>query len=79
MKRTGHCSIEDVRTYKRVSSTQQIVLSEVLNTATNCQDSEETEKMDLATVPKKKDVTPVAHSMNFSGCSSITINYNIQQ
>ena len=79
MKRTGHRSIEGVRTYKRVSSTQQIALSEVLNTATNCKDSEETEKMDLATVPKKKNVTPVPHSMNFSGCSSITINYNIQQ
>ena len=77
MNRTGHHSIEGVCTYKRVSSTQQIALSKVLNTATNCQ--EETEKMDLASVPKKKDVTPVPHSMHFSGCCSITINYSIQQ
>lgn len=47
MNRTGHHSIKGVRTYKRVSSTQQIALSEVLNTATNCK--EQTEKKDLVT------------------------------
>ncbi len=35
MFRTGHTSIEGVRTYKRISDNQKEVLSDVLNSGTN--------------------------------------------
>ncbi len=35
MTRTGHRSVQGVRTYKRVSDDQKLALSKVLNAATN--------------------------------------------
>ena len=35
MERTGHCSIEGARSYKRTSDTQQKELSDILNATTN--------------------------------------------
>ena len=46
MSRTGHHSIEGIRTYKRISEEQKLALSSVLNNATN--------GIDIDQPPKKR-------------------------
>ena len=103
MSRTGHRSIEGVRTYKRVSEEQAKAVSEVLNTATNGQSIYTHEIHNLTSKKIKLDessndssvtafiaassssssssvITPstsssVPPTFNFTGCSSVTINF----
>ena len=66
MSRTGHCSVQGVRTYKRVSEDQKLVLSSVLNAATNgnmekietsdCQPQKKP-KLDVSTACKSSTIT----------------------
>ena len=86
MCRTGHRSIEGVRTYKRISEELKEDLSHVLNSATNGtipmrkKIKIEADKTDPEPVPENKHIsinTTAAHPMiSFTGCSSITINYS---
>lgn len=95
MSRTGHRSVEGVRTYKRTSTEQKEALSKVLNSATNGESKPSllpVSSNDLHEPAQKKfkaEETPqltnlnfqghrVPPQMNFSGCSSITINYNVK-
>lgn len=88
MTRTGHRSIEGVRTYKRVSDEQKQALSEVLNSATNGVGQEsyapdtkkpriEFEKSVGVSVASGRAVCSsqtMLPPMHFSGCTQITIN-----
>ena len=85
MGRTGHRSIDGIRTYKRVSNEQKEDISHVLNSATNGDNilpQTKTIKLEQSH-PQSPDLT---HSVtlsaqsgpptiNLTGCSSITINY----
>ena len=89
MARTGHRSVEGVRSYKRISHEQRQTLSEVLNSATNGNEEPNTEvkKPRIEELQKSVDISiangqagysssSMLPSMNFSGCSQITINYS---
>ena len=73
MSRTGHRSLEGIRTYKRVSENQQEV-SAVLNGATN--------ESELKGPKQKKIKTAILdtlqhpYTLNVSNCTGITINYS---
>ncbi len=68
MKRTGHCSLDGIRSYKRTSSEQVMVLSDVLNNTT--------------TVNKRKKSSDETDShydlskLKFNGCSNISMVTN---
>ena len=73
MSRTGHCSLEGIRTYKRVSENQQEEVSAVLNGATN--------EPELKSPKQKKSKTAILtqqhpYTLNLSNCTDITINYS---
>ncbi len=89
MTRTGHRSIQSVRTYKRVSGQQKREVSDLLNSATNGAHAEIDQpepKFECDTgLPKESVVTDTVATrslqpgiLNFTGCSSITINYLTQ-
>ena len=74
MERTGHRSLDGVRTYKRPCKEQHKELSNVLH---GSEKRVKTEEKEINVVPRNKmsthDTTkPV---FNFSGCNGITINY----
>ena len=88
MARTGHRSVEGVRSYKRVSAEQRLALSEVLNSATNgnkeslapdvkkpCHETLKQSVVSLASGKAGGSSESIVPSLNFSGCSQITINY----
>ncbi len=98
MARTGHRSIQGVRSYKRISDGQRHALSDMLNAATNgSQPPEKKAKLEvvietnerpqkkpkLEVVTETNERTEKSHcldtlppQLNFSGCTSITINYH---
>ena len=80
--------MEGVRSYKRVSAEQRLALSEVLNSATNGNKESlapdvkkphhETLKQSVVSLASGKaggSSESIVPSLNFSGCSQITINY----
>ena len=84
MGRTGHRSIDGIRTYKQVSNEQKEDISNVLNSATNGDISSQPKKIKMeqshpqnphhthsVTIPAERG-PPI---INLTGCSSITINY----
>ena len=85
MSRTGHRSIDGVRTYKRVSEEQKMALSSVLNATTNGTEQQQTVQPQaelLSKKPKLVDNLPISmptqHAsscLNLHGCHGITINY----
>ena len=86
MGRTGHRSFQGLRTYKRVSNQQKRDISDLLNSDTNgehcntCQPEPKKIKCELESeclthnAPLLQPAT-----LNFTGCSSITINYFTKQ
>ena len=90
MSRTGHRSVQGVRTYKRISDDQKQTISSVLNATTNGQEAATSIKQQQQADIKLEQVTPdtedkkiqiegaIHHDglppMHFTGCSSITIN-----
>ena len=68
MSRTGHQSLDGVRTYKRVSEEQCQQVSSVLNSATNCA-PHQNKKI------KRHDHQEQA-PLTLSNCTNITINFN---
>ena len=73
MSRTGHRSIEGIRSYKRVSEDQRVVLSDILNSATNGTTNGTTNDT------KRPKLSPTVNSaqpniFNFSNCN---INFNL--
>ena len=88
MSRTGHRSLDGVRTYKRVSEEQKMALSSILNATTNgCKQQQAVQPQTELHSKKPKlieeDPGPslYAHaqhassSLNLHGCHGITINF----
>ena len=81
MQRTGHRSIEAVRSYKGTSSEQLEQVSDILNNDNNtkklCSNTLsqqiQLDNSQAFSMECKNDVTPV---FNISSCSAVTINYS---
>ena len=78
IERTGHRSLEGIRSYKRTSADQKEAVSDILSSTTCFQ----TER---ALMPLTKETALVHHSQNasfipgsynFNQCGSVTININ---
>ena len=80
MERTGHRSLEGVRSYKRTSDIQREALSDILNKRTRYNDSEGTVANSTTTeVPLTTNVQSTMNyslpgTFNFASCSSVSIN-----
>jgi hypothetical protein len=85
MSRTGHRSLDGVRTYKRVSEEQKMALSSVLNaTTTGSKQKQQTvqpqskkPKLELVEEDTTHDlpINTASSILNLHGCHGITINY----
>ena len=87
MGRTGHRSIDGIRTYKRVSNEQKEDISNVLNSATNGDIQPQPKKLKVHDPQSDPQNPRHSHSVtipsqsgppviiNLTSCSSITINY----
>ena len=72
MGSTGHRSIDGVRTYKRISETQECEVPSILNAVTNGSKKEKLEAKHSTSPAAARTEPPALH---FTGCSGITINY----
>ena len=90
MCRTGHRSIDGVRKYKRISENQNADTSNILNSCTNgvespqpiclppsskkCCTSESSSTLSMSSISNHSFVSSIPATINFNGCSGITIN-----
>ena len=79
MSKTGHRSLDRMRSYKRVPDEQQKHLSEVLNlqeTSVKPTPAKKA-KTDIVHVDKENTEAPFSSKqpITFSGCTGITINF----
>ena len=72
MSRTGHQSLDGVRTYKRVSEERCQQVSCVLNSATNCMEESphQNKKIKLVDGHDHEERAP----LTLSDCTNVTIN-----
>ena len=68
MERTGHHSVDGVRSYKRTSQQQVKVLSDVLNLSA----AKTPKRVKVAT--QQQESTSASTYFDFKGCSNCTIN-----
>ena len=85
MDRTGHRSVDGVRTYKRISEDKKKHTSKILNAATNCETElthdENSASTQICATQASTHPGQTSHSLPLSlhltGCSSVNINYYI--
>ena len=84
MERTGHRSLEGVRTYKHTSKQQRAAISDILNLKKQCLESSDhiqqqaahtTHSLSLNDTRYSQD-TAHAFSFNVSSCGTVNINFN---
>ena len=81
MSRTGHHSLEGIRTYKRISDEQQQAVSTVLNDATNGTPPAEKKMKSIEIAASQTNNTLCKTELPFqlavdSNCTNVTINYS---
>ena len=78
MERTGHRSLDGVRTYKRPCEEQHKELSDVLHGGDKKVKIEQKENsiQEVNVMPGNKTNATPKPELHFSGCNGITINYN---
>ena len=85
MERTGHCSLEGVRTYKRTSKQQRAAISDILNLKKQCLESPDptqqqaahaTHSLSLNDTYQYSQDTAHAFNFNVSSCGTVNINFN---
>ena len=84
MERTGHRSLEGVRTYKHTSKQQRAAILDILNLKKQCLESSDhtqqqaahtTHSLSLNDTRYSQD-TAHAFSFNVSSCGTVNINFN---
>ena len=78
MERTGHRSLDGVRTYKRPCEEQHKELSDVLHGGDKKVKIEQKENsiQKVNVIPENKTSVTPKPELHFLGCNGITINYN---
>ena len=76
MARTGHRSLDGIRTYKRVSDEQHKQVSAILNNT-----GESTSNEGTNPIPNKQKLSPtncdqLPFTLNVSNCQNVTITYS---
>ena len=72
MSRTGHQSLDGVRTYKRVPEEQ---VSSVLNSATNCMEESPHQNKKIKLVDGQDHEEQTSQPLTLSNCTNVTINF----
>ena len=72
MSRTGHQSLDGVRTYKRVPEEQ---VSSVLNSATNCMEESPHQYKKIKLVYGQDHEEQASQPLTLSNCTNVTINF----
>ena len=71
MERTGHRSLDGVRSYKRTSEEQQVALSDIMNLS-----APEPKRQHVAMGSSQKQLGVAPAQLSIQDCSNFTININ---